>query len=177
MSRSTDGNVVTLRGHSAFVPRLCQWLGAAVAVGAGVALYGYATHPNDTVALAVAIAGAVVSIGLVGGARWRLRHPDRRLVVDFEARSLTAHSFGKQHGPIPFTELGPMSLGSTTIVSKQATGERLHMHQSVIGLSKHAGVVLYQPGGNPDLLCFVATLRELVGEEHLPRAAQKEAST
>jgi hypothetical protein len=170
MSRSADGKLVTLRGHSAFIPRLCRWLAAGVAVGALFAVHGYATRPSDEGALVGAIVGALLSIALFGGARWRLRHPDRHLVIDLAGQTLTAFAFGKRREPIPFAELGPMNVGSITIASTLSTGGRRHIHQSVIGLSKHPGVVLYEPGGPSDLQCFVVTLRELIGERHLPRA-------
>jgi hypothetical protein len=67
-----------------------------------------------------------------------------------------------------------LKLGAiTALVVDKSSGLHERTSHAAIGLSRHPGVVLYEPWSDDDLKCFVVTLRDVIGEEFLPRAQPK----
>jgi hypothetical protein len=167
VSGHPDGPVLTLRGHEMFVPRLLLIIGAICLAGCVAGVYGVITSPGDEIPIGIAIAGAGLGIGLVGYALRRLRHPQRAIIIDKTKQTMTVVG-GATPATIPFAELGPMAIGAMTVGMR---AQRLRY--AVIGLSRHPGLVLYEPFGEHDITVFAVTLRHIIGEEFLPRAKPK----
>ena len=171
VSGSAEGPVLTLRGHEMFVPSLLQIIGVICLLAAAGGAYGVVTSPGDEIPLGIAIAGGLLGVGLVGYARWRLSHPTALLVIDKTAQTLTVRRGNLEPRTIAFRDLGPMKLGKVTAaIAYGHTGGRERVSHAVIGLSRHDGVILYDPFTDSDMACFAVTLRHIVGEEFLPRA-------
>ena len=171
VSGSADGPVLTLRGHEMFVPSLLQIIGVICLLAAAVGGYGVVTSPGDEIPLGIAIAGGVLGVGLLAYARWRLSHPTALVVIDKTAQTLTVRRGNLEPRTIAFRDLGPMKLGKVTaLIAYGHTGGRERVSHAVIGLSRHDGVILYDPFTDSDMACFAVTLRHIVGEEFLPRA-------
>lgn len=172
MGGSETGPVYELRGHSATVSRVCLWLGVLLIPAAGYAVYGASQKLEDETGLAIAGAAVLLCAGLIAGALWRLRRPDRKLIIDRDRQTLTVWSHGEVRHTLAFAELGPMSLGSRTAMVYRSTGERARVQQAVVGLSRHPEVALYMPSTQGDLVRFCVTLRHIVGEQYLPKASK-----
>lgn len=171
VSGSADGPVLTLRGHEMFIPRLLQVLGFVCLVVAAAGIYGVVTSPGDEIPLGLAIAGGVLGTGFLAYAFWRLAHPVAVLVIDKTAQTLTVRRGHAEPRTIAFRDLGPMKLGKVTAaIAYGHTGGRERVSHAVIGLSRHDGVILYDPFTASDMTRFAVTLRHIVGEEFLPRA-------
>jgi hypothetical protein len=162
--------VYELRGHSAMVARVCLWAGVLLVPAAGYAVHGASQKLQDETGLAIAAAAVLLCAGLIGGALWRLRRPDRKVIVDRDRQTLSVWSHGQVRHTLPFAELGPMSLGSRTAMVYRSTGERARVQQAAVGLSRHPEVTLYLPSTQGDLIRFCVTLRHIVGEQYLPKA-------
>jgi hypothetical protein len=168
---SPDGEVLTLRGHSLFVPKLVLALGVLAAAGGVAGIIGVASKHNDMIALGVGIAGVLGAIGALAFAVPRIRTPRSLVIVDKRAMTLTVRRDGVEPTTIRFQDLGTMKVAPMAIV----TGRRGGAVRTVaaVGLSAHPGVVLYEPWTEGDLATFAVTLRQIVGEEYLPRAQPK----
>jgi len=165
--------VLVLRGHGALFARIALLLGVGLIVLAGFGVYGLVQKPGDEISLGVAIAAGLAGPGLLIGALWRLKHPDCFLVIDKKAQTLAVTRFAHEHQPIPFAQLGTMTLGSTGFTAYEPTGERRHIKMDAIRLTNHPEVVLYEPLTSGDMVRFVTALRHVVGEQYLPRAEKK----
>jgi hypothetical protein len=171
---SAAGPQLTLRGHEMFIPRLLQVLGVICLLGAAAGIYGVVTSPGDPIPLGIAIAGGVLGVGFVAYARYRLAHPSAVLVIDKTAQTLTVRRGLQPPVTIAFRDLGPMKLGKVTaVIAYGHTGGRERVSHAVIGLSRHEGLILYDPFTAADMARFAVTLRHIIGEEFLPRAQPK----
>lgn len=167
---SAQGPVYYLRGHSAIVARVCLWLGVLLTPAAAFAVHGASQKLQDETGLSIAAAAVLLCAGLIGGALWRLRRPDRKLIIDRDQQTLTVWSYGQARQTLAFADLGPMSLGSRTAMVYRSSGERARVNQAAIGLSRHPEVTLYIPSTQGDMVRFCVTLRHIIGEQYLPKA-------
>lgn len=174
---SAAGPLLTLRGHEMFIPRLLQIVGLLALLGGAAGIYGIVTSPGDEIPLGLALTLTPLGIGCSIYAWWRFRHPVAVIEIDKTAQVLTVRRGNLEPKAIAFRDLGPMKLGHvTTAVYDGHTGGRERISHAVIGLSKHAGVILYDPFSETDMVRFAVTLRHIVGEEFLPRVQPKPAS-
>lgn len=168
-----DGPVLTLRGYPTVFARVLLVFGILCLLGGAVGIYGVITSPGDPIPIGIAAAGLLLGAGLVFYARRQLSRPDRVVIIDKTAQTVTIRSGLRDPKVIAFRDLGPMKLGAVTATIYHDTGERERRSNLAIGLSRHEGVVLYEPWSNADLTCFAVTLRHIIGEEFLPRAQPK----
>lgn len=168
-----EGPRLTLRGYPTVFPRVLLVLGVLCLLGGAAGVYGVITSPGDEIPIGIAIAGTVLGLGLVYYARRQLTRPDRVLLIDKTAQTLTVRDGRQEPKVIAFRDLGPMKLGAVSRLIVHGTGERERRSHLAIGLSNHEGLVLYIPWSNADLTCFAVTLRHIIGEEFLPRAQPK----
>lgn len=168
-----DGLVIKLRGHGAMFARICILLGVGVTVLAAVSAYAVIQKPSDEIALAVTIAAGLAGPGLLIGALWRLRHPYAVVVINKDAQTLQVTRHGRAHEPIRFADLGTMTLGSIGYTVHFSGGGRERGSAHALRLTNHPDIVLYEPVTDRDLVRFVAVLRQIVGEQYLPRAEKK----
>lgn len=173
---SAAGPVLTLRGHEMFIPRLLQVIGLLALLGGAAGIYGIVTSPGDEIPLGLALTLTPLGIGCSIYAWWRLRHPVAVIEIDKTAQVLTVRRGNLGPKAIAFRDLGPMKLGHVTTAVYTDAGGRERISHAVIGLSKHDGVILYDPFSETDMVRFAVTLRHIVGEEFLPRAQPKPAS-
>jgi hypothetical protein len=168
-----DGPTLTLRGYPTVFPRFLLIAGIVCLLGGAAGVYGIITSPGDEIPIGIAAVGLTLGLGLVFYGRRQLTRPDRILVIDRTAQTLTVRDGRLDPKVIGFRDLGPMKLGVIGRLIVHGTGERERRSHLAIGLSNHEGLVLYVPWSNADLTCFAVTLRHIIGEEYLPRAQPK----
>lgn len=161
---------VVLRGHDAVGPKVARAVGVLLILASLYPIYYAISVRQELGALGAAVGAWLVAIILLAWAHRRARHPDRKVYVDLAGQRLWTSSFDESTEPLAFAELGTLKLGK---VSSYDARHRTSRSIQAVTFSRHEGYILYVPWTGKDMVRFVNALRDLVGEEFIPRATPK----